>query len=70
MSEPAAPSLSLEPPFAPFELHGMRLCNRIVMAPRTRSQAPGGVFGDANVEYHRRRAAGGVGLIVSEGTWK
>lgn len=38
------------------------------MAPMTRGMAPDGVPGDANVAYYRRRAAGGVGLILSEGT--
>jgi 2,4-dienoyl-CoA reductase-like NADH-dependent reductase (Old Yellow Enzyme family) len=46
----------------------MTLKNRIVMAPMTRSFALDGLPGDAQVEYYRRRAAGQVGLILSEGT--
>jgi len=54
--------------FRPFELGGLKLPNRIVMAPMTRSFAPEGVPGPANAAYYRRRAEGGVGLILSEGT--
>jgi 2,4-dienoyl-CoA reductase-like NADH-dependent reductase (Old Yellow Enzyme family) len=46
----------------------MELPNRIVMAPMTRTFAPNGIPGDANAAYYRRRAEGGVGLIISEGT--
>ncbi len=46
----------------------MNLPNRIVMAPMTRAMAPDGVPGAANAAYYRRRAEGGVGLILSEGT--
>ena len=45
----------------------MPLKNRLVMAPMTRSRAEGGVPTDAMAEYYRRRAAGGIGLIISEG---
>jgi len=34
----------------------------------TRNMSPQNVPNDANVEYYRRRAAGGTGLIVTEGT--
>lgn len=54
--------------FRPFTLKGLTLPNRIVMAPMTRSFSPGGVPGDNVAEYYRKRAAGGVGLIVTEGT--
>ncbi|MDR6287876.1 2,4-dienoyl-CoA reductase-like NADH-dependent reductase (Old Yellow Enzyme family) [Inquilinus ginsengisoli] len=54
--------------FRPFKLGSLALPNRIVMAPMTRSFAPGGVPGPANAAYYRRRAEGGVGLILSEGT--
>ncbi|WP_404477188.1 NADH:flavin oxidoreductase [Novosphingobium sp. BL-52-GroH] len=54
--------------FRPFRIGSLELANRIVMAPMTRSFAPGGVPGDANAAYYRRRAEGGVGLILSEGT--
>lgn len=54
--------------FRPFRHGNLELANRIVMAPMTRNQCPGNIPGDASVEYYRRRAAGGVGLIVTEGT--
>ncbi|WP_213982308.1 NADH:flavin oxidoreductase [Sphingomonas sp. dw_22] len=54
--------------FRPFRLKSLELDNRIVMAPMTRTFAPEGVPGTANAAYYRRRAEGGVGLILSEGT--
>ena len=38
------------------------------MAPMTRSFSPNGIPGDNVAEYYKRRAAGEVGLILSEGT--
>jgi 2,4-dienoyl-CoA reductase-like NADH-dependent reductase (Old Yellow Enzyme family) len=54
--------------FQPFRLKSLELRNRIVMAPMTRSFSPGGVPGPDVAAYYARRAEGGVGLIVSEGT--
>ncbi|MFN3521964.1 MAG: NADH:flavin oxidoreductase [Phenylobacterium sp.] len=54
--------------FQPFAFKGLRLKNRIVMAPMTRSFSPGGVPTEQVAQYYRRRAAAEVGLIVSEGT--
>jgi 2,4-dienoyl-CoA reductase-like NADH-dependent reductase (Old Yellow Enzyme family) len=54
--------------FRPLTLGSLTLKNRIVMAPMTRSQSPGGVPTEAVAAYYRRRAEGGVGLIVTEGT--
>jgi len=56
-----------DPLFQPLQLRGLTLANRIVMAPMTRNFSPGGVPGDDVAAYYRRRAAGGVGLIVTEG---
>ncbi len=56
------------PLFRPFTINGLTLPNRIVMAPMTRSFSPGGVPGDNVAEYYRKRAQGGVGLIITEGT--
>ncbi|MFJ7996675.1 NADH:flavin oxidoreductase [Streptomyces sp. NPDC096310] len=53
----------------PFTLGGVTLANRIAMAPMTRGFAPGGVLHPAVAEYYRRRAEGGVGLIITEGTY-
>ncbi len=38
------------------------------MAPMTRNAAPDGIPNAKNAAYYRRRAEGGVGLILSEGT--
>lgn len=54
--------------FEPFTLNGVALANRIVMAPMTRNFSPGGVPDAAVAAYYRRRAKGGVGLIITEGT--
>ncbi|HSC84930.1 MAG TPA: 12-oxophytodienoate reductase, partial [Pseudomonas sp.] len=61
----SAPTQAL---FQPFRLGNMELPTRVVMAPMTRSFSPGGVPNAKVVEYYRRRAAAGVGLIVTEGT--
>lgn len=56
------------PLMKPFRVGGLELPNRIVMAPMTRSQSPGGIPTADNVGYYQRRAAANVGLILSEGT--
>lgn len=48
---------------------GVNLANRIVMAPMTRRCSPRGVPGPDVAAYYRRRAEGGVGLIITEGAW-
>jgi 2,4-dienoyl-CoA reductase-like NADH-dependent reductase (Old Yellow Enzyme family) len=54
--------------FRPFRIGSMGLSNRIVMAPMTRSFASAGIPGPSHAAYYQRRAEGGVGLILSEGT--
>lgn len=54
--------------FTSFQCKSLNLSNRFAMAPMTRSGSPGGVVSDAMRDYYQRRAAGGVGLIISEGT--
>lgn len=54
--------------FKPFEHPKLKLKNRVVMPPMTRGFSPLGVPGENVADYYRRRAAGGTGLIVSEGT--
>ncbi len=58
----------VSPLFRPFNLRGMELKNRIVMAPMTRSRSPDAHPNAENVGYYQRRAAAEVGLIISEGT--
>ncbi|MGY1940786.1 NADH:flavin oxidoreductase [Nocardia gipuzkoensis] len=53
----------------PVTLNGLTVPNRIVMAPMTRMFSPGGIPGDDVRSYYARRAAAGVGLIVTEGTY-
>ncbi|MBX3017616.1 MAG: alkene reductase [Bdellovibrionaceae bacterium] len=52
--------------FDSYDLAGLKLKNRVVMAPMTRSRAEGNVPNEMMVEYYRERAS--VGLIVTEGT--
>jgi N-ethylmaleimide reductase len=52
--------------FQPTRLGPLMLANHIVMAPLTRSRAPGNVPNAMMAEYYRQRS--GAGLIVSEGT--
>ena len=54
--------------FRPFSLGKLELANRVVMAPMTRNQSPENIPGEKSLEYYRRRAAGGCGLIITEGT--
>ncbi len=54
--------------FRPFQLKSLSLPNRIVMAPMSRAFAVGGIPSEAHANYYRRRAEGGVGLILSEAT--
>ncbi|MDO9216577.1 MAG: alkene reductase [Lacisediminimonas sp.] len=56
--------------FQPVRIGDIELCNRVVMAPLTRSradEAAGDIPGsEMNVEYYRQRS--NAGLIISEGT--
>lgn len=53
----------------PVRLNNWTLQSKVVMAPMTRSFADNetGIVGKDVVEYYRRRAANGVGLIITEG---
>jgi 2,4-dienoyl-CoA reductase-like NADH-dependent reductase (Old Yellow Enzyme family) len=53
--------------FAPLSVRSLTVPNRFAMAPMTRQASPGGVPGANVAEYYRRRAAGGVGLVITEG---
>lgn len=57
------------PLFETFTMGKLTLNNRIVMAPMTRNQSPGGVPTDEVAAYYKSRAEGGVGLIITEGTY-
>ncbi|ALL13995.1 NADH:flavin oxidoreductase [Caulobacter henricii] len=60
--------MALDALFKPFEFKSLKMPNRVVMAPMTRSFSPGGVPTDDVAAYYRRRAENQVGLIVTEGT--
>lgn len=53
---------------SPVSIAGLDLPNRFVMAPMTRFRSPGGVPAAEVAGYYRRRAANGIGLIITEGT--
>tara|TARA_B100001094_G_scaffold285398_1_gene299527 strand:+ start:659 stop:1738 length:1080 start_codon:yes stop_codon:yes gene_type:complete len=53
--------------FDPYTLKNTFLRNRVVMAPMTRSQSPGGIPTDEVVNYYERRSKAEVGLIITEG---
>jgi 2,4-dienoyl-CoA reductase-like NADH-dependent reductase (Old Yellow Enzyme family) len=61
-------SKDLAPLLRPFACKSLNLANRVAMAPMTRMRSPGYIPDDAVAGYYRRRAEGGVGLIVTEGT--
>lgn len=64
---PVAVDLSLPTLFTPFDAGALRLPNRIVMAPMTRSRAGvGNVPTPLMATYYRQRAS--AGLIVTEAT--
>lgn len=65
--ESTVSTVSVDALFEPFEFGQVTLKNRIAMAPMTRSQSPGHIPGPNVAEYYRRRAAGGVALIITEG---
>jgi 2,4-dienoyl-CoA reductase-like NADH-dependent reductase (Old Yellow Enzyme family) len=69
MSAPAAVETELSPLFRPLQCGGLRLPNRVVMAPMSRYFCPDEIAHDGVVDYYRRRAAAGVGLIISEATY-
>ena len=51
--------------FTPYNLSGLTLKNRVVMAPMTRARAETTVPDDLTVLYYQQRA--GAGLIITEG---
>src|ERR1700677_5265688 len=60
--------MSLNPLFQPFHLKSLKLKNRFVMAPMTRTQSPHGIPTPEVAGYYQRRGQGNVWLIISEGT--
>ena len=58
----------VSPLFSPVSVAGLKLRNRLVMAPMTRQFSPDGVPGDDVAAYYGRRASS-LGLLVTEGTY-
>lgn len=55
--------------FTPLQIGDLTISNRIGMSALTRNRAAnGGVPTELMAEYYAQRAAGGAGLIISEGT--
>ncbi len=52
--------------FQPIDFAGLRIPNRIVMSPMTRSRTPGSVPNALNAEYYAQRAS--AGLVFAEST--
>jgi len=62
--------MALDKIFSSLKLGPLELANRVAMAPLTRQVAhPDGSPTDEMAAYYARRARGGVGLIISEGTF-
>ncbi|MDQ1850275.1 bifunctional salicylyl-CoA 5-hydroxylase/oxidoreductase [Gemmobacter fulvus] len=56
------------PMFAPFQLRGMRLENRVVVSPMAQYKAVDGIPGDWHFVHYAERAKGGAGLVYTEMT--
>ena len=58
---------TIDPLLQPFTIRGLTLPNRVVMAPMTRYRSPLGVPTEEVASYYARRAASGLGGILTEG---
>ena len=66
-----SPPKGLSPPlpmFTPYSLRGMRLVNRVVVAPMDMYCAEDGTPGDFHLVHLGTRALGGAGLVITEMT--
>jgi len=54
--------------FSPIRIGSVTLRNRIVNLPQGMGYTNSGLVVDEDIAYHRRRALGGVGLVVTGGT--
>lgn len=61
------PQSVLDPLLRPFRCKSLIVPNRFMMAPMSRYFAPGGMIGEDNVDYYRRRLEGGCGAVITEG---
>lgn len=51
--------------FSPYDLDGLKLANRVVMAPMTRTRTEDNVPSELTALYYAQRAS--AGLIITEG---
>ena len=58
----------IAPLFEPFTCGSLRLSNRFVMSPMTREMSMNNVLHAEASKYYARRASGGCGLVITEGT--
>lgn len=59
----------LAPLYSRFDVKSLHLRNRFAMAPMTREMSPDGIPTRENMEHYRVRAAAGVALLITEGTY-
>ncbi|MEV8634731.1 NADH:flavin oxidoreductase [Streptosporangium sp. NPDC051023] len=70
MTRSNAPETAPHPALAPVRLGGLRLPNRLAVAPMTRvSATPEGVPTPDMADYYAGFARGGFGLVITEGTY-
>ena len=68
LSQTLLDGVDVTPLLSPVSVSGLKLRNRLVMAPMTRQFSPGGVPGDDVAAYYGRRAES-LGLLITEGTY-
>ena len=61
MTHPVFPHL-----FAPMELRGREIRNRVFVPGHNTALSEGGRIGDAMLAYHEARMKGGVGMVMTE----
>lgn len=66
---PDAQKRALADLFTPVQLGSLRVPNRFAMAPMTREFSPEGTVTEEVISYYARRAAAGVGLLITEGVY-
>lgn len=66
---PPISSSNIKKLFEPFKIKHLELKNRLVMAPMGTSLPEQGEVGARLIKYYERRAKGGVGLIIVEGSY-
>jgi 2,4-dienoyl-CoA reductase-like NADH-dependent reductase (Old Yellow Enzyme family) len=64
MARPSSPSTDSADPFQPATLGPVRLRNRIIKAATSEGRSPDGLVTEDLIEFHRRFAAGGVGMTT------